>query len=205
LIKKDQKMDGLFAKVAAGATVITPTSRLASYLVARFNAHMLNTGQEVWRSPEIFQLSVWLHSLWQSRGEDWPELTQTVYLGDQRERLLWEKVIGEELRSRDSGIELLWDLSATARMAQKSWGLLNDWNLTLQDFPDYLNQDCAAFSSWAVHYDTVLHQKTGSIRQVFRWLSSGIWPDFRKLLSSPDLSLSTPSKNVDRGDGRAGS
>ena len=152
-------MDGLFAKVAAGATVITPTSRLASYLVARFNAHMLNTGQEVWRSPEIFQLSVWLHSLWQSRGEDWPELTQTVYLGDQRERLLWEKVIGEELRSRDSGIELLWDLSATARMAQKSWGLLNDWNLTLQDFPDYLNQDCAAFSSWAVHYDTVLHQK----------------------------------------------
>lgn len=149
-------MDQLFAKVAAGVTVVTPTSQLASYLAARFNQHMQNSGEAVWKTPEIFPHSVWLHRLWQSRGEDSTGLSERVYLGDMRERLLWERVIGEELRGRNSGVELLWDLSATARMAQKSWALMSGWNLALQDFPDHLNEDSSAFCTWAERYQAVL-------------------------------------------------
>lgn len=125
-------------------TVITATTRLSRELRQEYDREQEAAGIPCWPAAHILPLSAWLQDLWKTR-------VFSDHGAAASDRLLWpaeERVIWEEIIRSQTGNTLL-DIPATAEAARKSWGLVCDWNLSI-DAPEWKDSaDPEAFLAWA--------------------------------------------------------
>lgn len=127
--------------LAKGALVLTANKRLARALRGRFDAWMLESGREVWGTPNIHGLDTWLSRRASELDEDAGLLSEGASL------YLWERVIEAEV----AGSELaLLQVPASARRAQEAHRLLVEYGADLSGYP--LSDDHRAFLRWRGAY-----------------------------------------------------
>ncbi|MGE3317752.1 MAG: PD-(D/E)XK nuclease family protein [Candidatus Berkiella sp.] len=132
------------------STIITPSRRLASSLLAQANHHFAKS-EQVWPTPAIFALQDWLHALWQQleiQGS-----VQEQLLTPAQSLLVWTSII----RSVAIGPKLL-NVPITAKMAQQAYGLLQEWGVTESCFDLPLNVDQETFKEFALKFQQWLTQ-----------------------------------------------
>lgn len=125
-------------------TVITATTRLSRELRLEFDRDKEAAGLASWPSSEIMPLSTWLQDVWTTwLFSDRATASSARLLRPSEERVVWEA----EIRSQ-AGNQLL-DVPATAEAALKSWKLLCDWHLPLDNAAWRDSADSEAFRAWA--------------------------------------------------------
>ncbi len=162
----------LFARIAAGAEIITPTRRLSRYLHYHYAQHCLQQGLQSWQRPAILPWSGWCRQHWQVlsllRANDRVLLSQT------QQRCIWQRIIESSPDSR----HCLYPL-ATTTAALRSYRLFRQYCLPdageapVDDRLDPLREyqrhtlDTRAFQGW--------------LRQYLQWLEG------RKLIDEDSL------------------
>ena len=118
--------------------ILTVNSRLARWLLFRQHKIHREAGKQVWETPEILDLSSWLRNAW---IESWPE---QYILSDLQSRRLWEEIIRDDPKCRESGeikgIRKPWTLlhhRTAARQAAKAYALVREYRLHID--PDSLH------------------------------------------------------------------
>lgn len=138
-------MEQLFNTIDNGSLVVTVNRRLSRYLQQRYDAFKMQQGGEVWPTPKIMPLSTWLQLLWQEYG--FVAAQPPSLINQHQAGLVWQQII----RESEQGSGLL-NVMATARSASQAWGLMQQWNLTIDDLPSGHNPDVDAFRAWLAAY-----------------------------------------------------
>jgi ATP-dependent helicase/nuclease subunit B len=130
---------GLMAALAEGATIVLPTSTLASVAVAQFNQHQLSQGNQSWQRPQIQSQDAWLTTCWQQARFASPNLPSL--LSPSQERELWRQVIEADRPD-------LFDIGAMASMAQRAARILAEYQIPTEGSEWREHQDAARFLRW---------------------------------------------------------
>ncbi len=135
---------------AAGATVVTPTRRLARVIARWYDRRQREQGRALWEQADVLPWSAWLNRRWHEHvyaaGRDEP-----VLLSQAQEGVLWERII--EASPESPG---LLDVPGAAAEARNAYALLHSWLLPQADPSFALFEDSAAFQGWARQFDLVL-------------------------------------------------
>ncbi|MCW5625770.1 MAG: PD-(D/E)XK nuclease family protein, partial [Burkholderiales bacterium] len=136
----------ILAALSRGATLVTPTRRLARDLKRRFDLAQLSDGRVVWGSADILPASAWLARLWEAltRSTSAPRL---LSVGE--ELVLWQRAVADSRYAHP-----LLDTQAAARAARDAYGVAVAWRLDGTDIPD-LHADARAFQDWRQRFETV--------------------------------------------------
>ncbi len=140
--------DELPARLAAGATVVAASRRLARSLLDQFDVAQRAAGLDVWPAADCLPWQAWL-------ARCWAELDQTTSVLDPlAERVAWEKVVGDWAQSRP-----LLAPAALAETAQQAWGIAQAWDLAprLAQFHD--TEDQGAMGVWASEFEALLARR----------------------------------------------
>lgn len=141
-----QITNSLFNKLTHDTIILTPNRRLSAVLHQLFEQHQLQLGLTVWKTPTILPISTWLQQLWfqhtQSHFVDFPLL-----LNSQQELYLWEAVLGA---TKDAN-QLL-QIGETAELAKSAYGLLQQWQVDLQQPIFQSSDDYRALLTWIDAY-----------------------------------------------------
>jgi probable DNA repair protein len=135
------------AALAAGATVVTPTRRLAGALRAAYDTAQQAHGRAAWRSPDVLPWAAWLQRQWQTAAFAAP---LPVLLDAQQEAAIWERVIHE---SPEAG--RLLHLDAAAGEAREAWHMVCAYRLGEALRRAGHGDETAAFLGWSeafVHF-----------------------------------------------------
>jgi ATP-dependent helicase/nuclease subunit B len=141
----------LFEALEAGALVLTGNARLSRSLRAEFDRAMLAAGREAWASPEILPWTAWLKQAWEVAGLQSDSALPRL-LDDSQEAALWASVLGEDA-------DTLLRPSATARVVARSWALLHDYGLDLDEPAFGFGEDSQAFRGWARRFAAACSEK----------------------------------------------
>lgn len=135
------------AALAAGASVITPTRRLAAAVRRSFDAHQQHAGRTAWVSPDVLPWSAWAQRLWASVQVNLPEPLLLV-LSPQQELALWARVISESQVASP-----LLHLENVAEAAREAWATAHAWRLwpLLRRHP--LSEEGRAFLGWSEAFE----------------------------------------------------
>ncbi len=110
--------------------LLTPNRRLAAVLQQIYQAHQVEKNLSVWKTPEIMPINLWLNQLWKALNTH-PTETLPILLNSLQENYLWEKVV----KIATENTPLL-QLSETAHAAKAAWGLMQQWDISL-DHPSF--------------------------------------------------------------------
>lgn len=168
--------------------IIVPTRSLASALNEQIAHGNVAQGKAVWEAPNILVWSDYQRLLWQLNRTQLGEYCSAhTLISSQQALLLWYQVI-EASRREENALTLL-NVQQTARAVQRSWRLMNDWQISL----DSLNQDHVAdttqFIHWVEAYNALLNKRalvdesallTVLSERIF--LEQGIAHPFKKLI-----------------------
>ena len=128
----------LFARLAAGATVLTPNRRLAQALLREFDDFQVAQGLRVWQAPDILPFGAFAGRLYEdalySGAADLKPL-----LAPAQEEQLWRQVV--------AGAGLL-AVDAAAAQCRDAWILANAWRIR----PGEGSEDTRAFRDWVAEY-----------------------------------------------------
>jgi ATP-dependent helicase/nuclease subunit B len=158
------RLNEVFERLDAGATVITPNRRLALALKDKFNNHQISQQNIVWNSADILPFSalierIYLDTLYAKHASEFPLFP--LLLTPAQEQVLWESVI----QASDAGKALL-RIPQTAEWVREAWQLAHAWQLLpkLKDY--YPNEDGSAFQQWMESYEriTTRNRQTGGAR-----------------------------------------
>ncbi len=127
-----------------GATVITPTRRLARTLRRQYDRWQAQQGRRAWPSASVWQWSDWLEQLWLSMhlADESPMLLNRL-----QEQTLWEQVIRDTPEARE-----LLAPSDIARAAHTAWQVVHAFEIPLGSPEWRLNPDSWAFAVWSQRY-----------------------------------------------------
>ena len=127
----------LFARLAAGATVVTPNRRLAQALLGEFDEFQLAQGLRVWPAPDILPFGAFAARL----HEDalYAGVAVKPLLGAAQEEQVWRQVLAR------SGLLVL---DGAAAKCREAWQLSLAWRIR----PGGGNEDARAFQEWAAQY-----------------------------------------------------
>ncbi len=131
----------LLPHIAEGALVLTANKRLFRFLRSRFDQWMLERGETVWTSPQIFSYEGWIDQVVTGLGEQWRVLSP------HQAQCMWEQLV--EASSRSLDLELL-QVSRTAEKVAQAHRLLNEYELELDEAS--LTEDQQAFNLWRQQY-----------------------------------------------------
>jgi probable DNA repair protein len=115
-------LDNLLAPLLAGATVVTPTRRLAQAVRSAFDLAQQSAGRTAWPSPDVLTWPAWQQREWQAAQFVSP---LPLLLDAQQELALWERVI----RASPEASRLL-HLEAAASEARDAWAALCVYRLS---------------------------------------------------------------------------
>jgi probable DNA repair protein len=147
-----------------GATVLTPTERLARELTRQFGLAQRKRGSAAWPTPSIFPFDAFLGRLWREWLFTAAGPAAPVLLNPLPERTVFEQAISE--CERDQPLQI----AATARAALQAWQLAHEWHAPLSDSRFAASEDCAAFARWARAFDERCRREN--------WLDSARLPGF---------------------------
>lgn len=125
-----------------GATVLTPSVRVARELQREFDAARRSEGLVAWQPARVMSWRGWAASVW--AGATVTGAAGATLLNELQERVLWERVLerGEDLGLQSAG--------AVARLCSSAMGLLGSWDLR-DEFSRAASaegSDAAAFARW---------------------------------------------------------
>jgi len=130
----------LIRLIGEGATVVTPTRRLARDLKRRFDAAQIEGGCSTWPSADILPWSSWLDrtfaNLARSAGNE-------QVLNPAQQLAVWHDVIGNA-----ASADTLLDAAATGRIAREAWEIQQSWRLDLDRWRGGWSDDGAAYLGW---------------------------------------------------------
>ncbi len=131
------------AALAASATVVTPTRRLATAIRRAYDVQQHAAGRSAWPAADVVPWQAWQQRQWESAqlraSEPLP-----VLLTAQQELALWERVVGE---SADAGVLL--HRESLAQTAREAWGIVCAYRLApaLHRWP--ASEEGRAFLGWS--------------------------------------------------------
>ncbi len=137
------------------SAVLVPTRSLATALHADYSEQQIALGRTVWESPNILVWADYYKLIWQiNRSTLAPEAT---LIDPQKSLLLWAQVI--ELTRRQERELTLLNVRQTSRAAQRSWRLINDWCLNVDQLQDDHVADIDKFIEWIKAYQAMLEKR----------------------------------------------
>lgn len=126
--------------------LITGNNRLARTLHRSYDAAQQAAGNQVWNTPKILPLDVWLSTLWRDELSLLPsEERPLALLSASQEAVVWEHVLDRWCERND---RYLLQISAAARSARQAWALLHEWRLPRPQPVQHPGEDVAAFIDW---------------------------------------------------------
>ena len=131
------------AALAGGATVVTPTRRLASAIRRAYDRQQHTAGSRSWPAADVLPWSAWQQRQWESAQLHASEPLLAL-LTAQQERALWERVIGESGHAA-----ALLHRGQLAQTASEAWDIACAYRLAepLRRFP--VGEEGHAFLGWA--------------------------------------------------------
>lgn len=136
----------LHQKLANGSTVVTGNSRLAASLQQEFQQQAVESGLQVWESPDIKPWNGWLRQCWEEFVFDGIIATPGLLLTDVQEQYIWESVI-------ESSADTVLRKEATAKKASEAWRQLINWQVNRDEKDFTINEDTQAFQFWADEFE----------------------------------------------------
>jgi len=135
----------LLARLAAGATVVTPNRRLARDLKRAFDFFRQSAGERVWRSADVLPWEAWLARSYQELppANDTPRLLSAL-----QERTLWQQVIAESAAAEAPQVRA----EALAAGAGAAWALLHEYSQLAEVERAAASDEQRAFADWASEY-----------------------------------------------------
>lgn len=165
----------LFDKLFLGATLLTPTRRLATAVTKAFDQVAFDSSKKIknndnfftWESPTILSLKDWSLRLWET--VEIVECKERYLLSSHESLLLMETIIQQS----SYAAQLLRPHSA-AKLVLSAWQILHNWRQIdqLKTFDD--NVDQRAMQFFCQQYTNYLHEK--KLLDEVQWL--GLMGDF---------------------------
>jgi ATP-dependent helicase/nuclease subunit B len=149
--------------LAAGATILTPTARLAARLRAEHSLAQAAAGLRAWPTPDIRPLDRFLEDSWHTWLYTAPSQAAPTLLTRHQALSVWEQSIPA------SDWPLL-DIPGAAANAFRAWSLAQSYRLPLNSGAFQAHEDSLAFLHWARDYDQRCRDE--------RWLDEATLPDF---------------------------
>ncbi|HEX6881612.1 MAG TPA: hypothetical protein VF135_14675, partial [Terriglobales bacterium] len=137
-----KQLEQVLHAAESGATVVTSNTRAARNLRRAHSERQMAAKLEAWQSPDILPWSAWLRRLWQEYC--FHSGKQVVLLDEYQEKLVWERIVGEERRPLDA--------AALAQQCVRAWKLLHAFQIPLEQAPFRRKQDTATFWRWLEKY-----------------------------------------------------
>ena len=109
----------LFARLGAGATVLTPNRRLAQALLREFDDFQIARGLRVWQAPDILPFGAFAGRLYEEALYSGAAQLQPL-LAPAQEEQLWRQIV--------AGAGLL-AVDAAAAQCRDAWNLANAWRI----------------------------------------------------------------------------
>jgi probable DNA repair protein len=136
----------LIERLAAGATVVTPTRRLAAAVRRACDAAQRDRGNAAWASADVLPWAAWLQRAWQAAqfasGEPLPLL-----LSAEQELALWEAVIADSPQAGG-----LIHPAAAAQTASEAWHLMCRHGGAQPLAPEALGRDGRVLLGWCASF-----------------------------------------------------
>src|SRR6185369_15328489 len=108
----------LFARLAAGATVLTPNRRLAQALMREFDEHQIGRGLAVWEAPEILPFGAFVERLYNDAFYSAGGAAMPPLLTAAQEERIWRQIVEKAgLLATDE----------TASGCREAWRLMHLW------------------------------------------------------------------------------
>lgn len=125
------------AALARGATVVTPTRRLARDLRRRYDEAKLASGARVWPAADALPWPAWLQRTWEAvvAGDDAPRVLSELEIA-----ALWQRAVEADHLA-------LLEPAAAARLGREAQRLAADWHLSPERDP-HPHEDVRAFLRW---------------------------------------------------------
>jgi len=146
----------LLTALNEGATVVTGNNRLARQLSLEYSRAKRAEKLNAWQTPDVMPWGVFLTQLWnEARLNSQPSAeTAESLLNQHQSRLLWESVI-----DRSGAITVTARPAALARLASRSWRLMQQWQISLPQLQQTAySPDQKAFVNWASLFRQELEQ-----------------------------------------------
>ena len=127
-----------------GGVVVTGNARAARALRLLHAAAQRAHGRRAWPTPLIHDWQSWLSILWHQRLQNVPDAT--LLLTPLQERAIWRRIASGSASGSD----------AVAKLAQKAWALLSDFNAhgeRKQSWGAATTSDSEVFRGWASTFD----------------------------------------------------
>ncbi len=135
--------------LSLGATLLTPTRRLALRINQEFN-QIRASESAAWLSPLVFSLEDWCLALWE-QNESSGKITQQL-LNRQQSLCRFEEIISAACQ------EKLLQIGSTAKMAYQAWELLHHWLMLEEKWFTPENKEEETFLIWAKTYQDWLDE-----------------------------------------------
>ncbi|MCW5621640.1 MAG: PD-(D/E)XK nuclease family protein [Burkholderiales bacterium] len=137
----------LIRQVEGGATLVTPTRRLARDLVRRFDLAQAAAGRRVWNSADILPWDAWItRSLQAHAGED----AALQVLDPMQELALWRRTIDS------AGSAPLLDAAAAARTARDARAIQLAWRV---DCSGPASEEVGAYLEWVRRFEAICRRQ----------------------------------------------
>ncbi len=152
-------MDELWLQNLTQSTaVIVPTRSLANTLKEQIADLHISQGHSVWEAPNILLWQDYLRVLWlHNRDQVASHSGAHTIVSARQSTLLWTQVV-ESSKRLEKALTLL-DVQQTVRAVQRSWRLMNDWDVSPNDLVDEHVADTAQFLNWVADYSLLLKKK----------------------------------------------
>ncbi len=171
----------IFKQLCNGAILVTANNHLAREYRQQFNQLQIRQARNAWESADILPFEAWILSLWQQiRARNPGSKTSALNSGEHSDdrvvlnklqsKILWEKIISDDLDRHGGDTQPLWNIAATVNAAMSAWQILQDWDISIEDCEKSFLPDHRCFTRWA--------------RQFQKRCSDNNWIDFHQLVGA---------------------
>jgi ATP-dependent helicase/nuclease subunit B len=144
--------------ISNSSIVLVPTRGLQYSLSQHYIEHQLKQGRQTWETPRIWVWEDYINALWQHNKASLK--VNKIRLDQNQAFLVWQQII---LKNKGKNQQLLLlNEQQTANVALRSWRLMHQWQIGLEDIQQNQDIDSAAFKEWCQDYTDKL-QKHGWI------------------------------------------
>ena len=163
--------DRLFKSINHHSIILTPNHRLSTQLKSAYEKWQSHS---CWEPLAVFPLKNWLNTLAGPLKASTEKMLSQLQIDS-----LWEKIIQEDVNTN------AFNQIQTAKEAQTAWQLLEEWQLSTNDLPDYHSDELTTFRHWLSIFSTTLSNK--------RWLTS---TQLHSRILATNTVLSVPQKII---------